>query len=94
VNPPLAKGATVRQKVEVISGPVLDVKFDADSGTFEYLVQYEQDGHTSSRWFGAGDVEQIAPAPSADTAPINAESAAATQIIGAADVGDASVLIK
>lgn len=54
----LKKGIKVKQIVEIISGEIVDVKYDADLGNFEYLVGYtlaNNEEHT--RWFKENEVE-------------------------------------
>jgi hypothetical protein len=59
---PFKKGDLLQQKVEIVQGPVLDVRYDADQGTFDYLVGFVgPDGEESSRWF---DESQVEAAPS------------------------------
>lgn len=66
---PLALGTAVKQKVEVIEGTVVDVKFDADSGSFQYLVEHpNHEGTASTRWFAAGEVV------AADVVPASTDS--------------------
>lgn len=59
---PIKKGATVRQVVPVVEGTVEDVKFDADTMSFSYLVSYMQDGESHSRWFKHAELADITPA--------------------------------
>lgn len=60
MDAPMKKGTPVRQKVEVVRGTVIDIRFDADGPSFEYLVEWdnpeEADGK-SERWFAAAQVE-------------------------------------
>ena len=53
------KGTILRQKVKVIEGPVLDVKYDADAGTFQYLIGHKsEDGEPTQTWLDEGAVEE------------------------------------
>ena len=48
----------MRQKVHVIEGEVLDVKFNSDTLTFSYLVSYiGADDEDHQRWFSASEIE-------------------------------------
>ena len=58
--PAIKKGAGVRQIVRIIEGTVADIRYDADKGTFTYLVDYKlEDGTPSQRWFDQTEVEEI-----------------------------------
>ena len=60
MNTPLAKGTKVSQVVEVFTGEILDIKFNADSLMFEYLVSnIDVNGETHSRWFMATQIKEI-----------------------------------
>ncbi len=55
---PMKKGDAARQKVAVIEGTVADVRYDADTGRFQYLVEFnDADGNVGQRWFDEEDVE-------------------------------------
>ena len=51
-----ALNTTVRQIAPVIEGQVLDVRYDAITQKFAYLVSYDLAGETQTRWF---DEDQI-----------------------------------
>lgn len=62
---PIAKGATVRQRVDVIEGPVKSIRFDEDEGKFFYLVEYtpasadpEDPDAVAERWFSEDEIEE------------------------------------
>jgi len=60
MDAPMAKGTKVSQVVEVFTGEVSDLKFNADSLTFEYLVSNtDAAGETHSRWFSAAQIEEV-----------------------------------
>lgn len=55
---PLAVGTQVCQCMRPIKGVVTDVKFVAESLSFEYCVIYKDaDGETQQRWFAAADLD-------------------------------------
>lgn len=55
---PFKKKDAIRQKVVVIEGTVSDVRYDADSGQFQYLIEYlGADAEVSQRWFDESEVE-------------------------------------
>jgi hypothetical protein len=62
---PFKKGDAIRQKpVEALQGPVKDVRYDADNGEFDYLMEITlPDGTKSERWFDEGDVEAVPATP-------------------------------
>ena len=49
----------VRQVAPVIQGPVLDVRYEAATQKFFYLVSYELNGDAQERWFEADQVEVV-----------------------------------
>lgn len=54
-------GVTVRQKVPVISGEVVDTEYDKDAKCLKHLVEYEDaDGETQTRWFTEAEIEEVA----------------------------------
>jgi hypothetical protein len=54
------KGDLIKQVVVVLQGEVLDVSYNADAGTFQYLMSYiAEDGTESSRWFDESQVEKV-----------------------------------
>jgi hypothetical protein len=57
----LKKGDQIRQRVFVAQGAVADVRYDADTGAFQYLMTYtDEAGQPTERWFDEGAVE-LAP---------------------------------
>lgn len=57
---PLALGAAVLQTVIPIAGFVADIKYDAQAGSFAYLVEYiDADGNPSQRWFKESEVGSV-----------------------------------
>ena len=57
---PIPKGSAVKQVVHPISGTVTAIKFNDDTGTFEYLVTYlTTEGDSTERWFSESEVEAI-----------------------------------
>lgn len=57
---PFAKGATVKQVVHPIQGPITSKRFNEDSDSFEYLVAFtDAEGNTQERWFAETEVEAI-----------------------------------
>lgn len=48
---------SVKQVVPAITGKIQDVRYDPHSKSFSYLVSYEADGETHSRWFDEKEVE-------------------------------------
>ncbi len=58
---PIPKGAQVRQVVPVITGNVVERRFNDSADTFEYLVEYaDADDAAQSRWFTDGQIEEVA----------------------------------
>jgi len=56
------KGDLLRQKMFVAQGSVLDVRYDADSGAFAYLIGFtDESGVATERWFDEGAVEVVPP---------------------------------
>lgn len=51
-----ALNTVVRQIAPVIEGQILDVRYDAATQKFTYLVSYDLAGETQTRWF---DEDQI-----------------------------------
>ncbi len=49
----------VRQVAPVIQGPVLDVRYEAATQKFSYLVGYELGDEKHERWFEADQVEVV-----------------------------------
>jgi predicted transcriptional regulator YdeE len=63
---PFKKGDLLQQKVQVVSGPVVGVKYDEDSGLFQYLIAFkDEDGTETQRWF---DEHHVEAAPKAEEA--------------------------
>ena len=56
---PFKKGDLVAQKVEVIQGPVIDVRYDADAGTFMYLVLSGAGEGATQRWFDEAHIQAV-----------------------------------
>lgn len=55
----MQKGARVRQVSPVIEGEIVDRRFDDAADGMQYLVSYEADGETHSRWFAEREVEEV-----------------------------------
>lgn len=56
----IKKGSEVRQIVRAIKGTITDIRYDADKGTFLYLVDYKlEDGTPAQRWFDQTEVEEV-----------------------------------
>lgn len=57
---PIKKGATVRQVVTAFdNGKVIGAEYDFDAGSFRYLVEYQMDGETHTRWFSAAEIAEV-----------------------------------
>lgn len=55
---PFTEGAAVRQIVKVITGTVVDAKYDARQGEMSYLVEYlDADDEPAQRWFSDKELE-------------------------------------
>lgn len=55
---PFKNGDQLKQKVVIIQGTVVDVVYNADSGHFQYLVEFtDGEGNPARRWFDQDDVE-------------------------------------
>jgi hypothetical protein len=69
----IKKGDVLRQKVQVVQGPVKKVAYDDETGEFKYLIVFtEADGDETERWFDAKDVELV-PAEEPPAAGAGAE---------------------
>ena len=56
---PIKKGATVRQVVKVMEGgKVIGAEYDFDTSSFRYLVEYQMDGETHTRWFNGAEIAE------------------------------------
>lgn len=67
MDAPYKVGATVRQKVAVIEGPVQDMEYDKSSGAFRYLVGFVgSDGEAHARWFGHDEIVDVEAAAKAE----------------------------
>lgn len=57
---PFKKGDVLRQKVQVIEGPMKRVRYDEDTGAFQYLIAFEDGaGELTERWFDESAVEIV-----------------------------------
>ena len=57
---PFKNGDTLQQRVFVAMGDVVDVRYDATSGKFEYLLSYiDEAGNDQQRWFDETQVEAV-----------------------------------
>jgi hypothetical protein len=74
MDAPMAKGTLIRQVVPIIAGVITDVRFNADAMAFDYLVEYSDGDHVSSRWFSSPEIEaiEVEPAPDAPAAEVAA----------------------
>lgn len=61
MDDPIKKGATVRQVTPTVQGTVIDMKFDADSMSFKYLVQYQDGDDAHERWFTHAELAEVKP---------------------------------
>ena len=51
-------GDVLKQRVFVVEGIVTDVRYDAESGRFQYLLEYtDEDSNVQRRWFDETQVE-------------------------------------
>jgi len=58
MDDPFRIGDSVRQKVVVLHGEVIDVQFDPGSSSFRYLVRI---GDGDERWLEQEHIERTAP---------------------------------
>lgn len=61
MDKPFKKGTVVQQVLpKPFKGTVVDIRYNADDGTFQYHVDADGVGDTSdARWFNTGEVEAV-----------------------------------